>query len=168
MIQIKHRWSGTVLFECEAPDNLDSGLHVRHCLERAMAAKADLRDADLRNADLRNADLRGADLRGANLRDAHLRDADLRNADLRGADLRGKKLVGDRPLLTIGPIGSRSDFVSAYLTNAGLMIRAGCFFNARDQFELKLAEAHGDNKHAQEYRAALVLIDMHAELWGVK
>ena len=143
MIQIKHRWSGTVLFECEAPDNLDSGLHVRHCLERAMAAKADLRDADLRNADLRG-------------------------ADLRGADLRGKKLVGDRPLLTIGPIGSRSDFVSAYLTNAGLMIRAGCFFNARDQFELKLAEAHGDNKHAQEYRAALVLIDMHAELWGVK
>lgn len=91
--------------------------------------------------------------------------SDLRGANLRGANLGGKKLVGDRPFFTIGPIGSRSDYMQAWITDSGLMICAGCFFDTRDQFELQLASTHGDNTHAQEYRAALVLIDRHAELW---
>ena len=203
MIQIKHHCNDAVLFECEAPDNLDSGLHVRHALEEATTAKANLSDANLRGANLSGANLRGANLRGANLRganlsgaylsdaylsganlrdaylsDANLSDANLRGANLRGANLRGanlsganlsrKKLVGDRPFFTIGPIGSRSDFVSAYLTDAGLMIRAGCFFGTRAEFEIKLTSEHGDNEHSQEYRAALMLIDKHAELWTPK
>lgn len=134
---IKHRYTEAVLFEG------DAGVTTRQMLEKATAAKADLR---------------GADLCGA----------DLYDANLRGADLRGKKLVGDRPFLTIGPIGSRSDYLQAFITDAGVMIRAGCFFDTRDQFALAIAETHGMNNHGTEYLAALALIDAHAELWAPK
>ena len=53
-------------------------------------------------------------------------------------------------------------------TDAGVMIRAGCFFDTRDQFELAIAETHGMNNHGTEYLAALALIDAHAELWAPK
>ena len=219
-IQIKTRYTSSVLFECEVPDTLDSGLHMRHALEKATIAKAsliganlagasliganlaganliganligaslidanligaNLRDANLiganlgganlgganlRDANLGGANLGGANLGGANLRDANLRDASLIGANLAGANLAGKKLIGDRPFFTIGPIGSRSDYLQAFLTDAGLMIRTGCFFGAKTEFEEKLSEKHGGNDHAQEYRAALVLIGKHAELW---
>ena len=166
-LQIKHRHTGAVLFECE------SGLTMRQALEKATTEKADLREADLgganlRGADLYGADLGGADLGGANLRDAALRGADLGGANLREADLRGRKLAGDRPVICIGPIGSRNDYLLAFLTDSGVMIRAGCFFDTRAKFEFRLASTHGDNQHAQEYRAAMVLIDKHAELWTPK
>ena len=107
----------------------------------------------------------GADLRGANLRGANLRGAYLRGANLGGAYLGGKKLVGKRPFITIGPIGSRSDYIQAWITDGGLMIRVGCFSDTREKFVAALDVEHGDNEHGQEYRAALVLIDKHAELW---
>ena len=151
-IQIVSRFDGTkVLFECEVTkDQQDSGVAMRHALEKAAGARANLGGADLRGADLGGADLGGADLYGANLR---------------GADLGGKKLAGARPFIQIGPIGSRSDYLQAFVTDRGLMIRAGCFFDTRDRFELRIVETHGDNEHAQEYRAALALIDAHAKLW---
>jgi hypothetical protein len=85
-IQIRSRWnSDTILFECDAPEGLDSGLHMRHALEKATAARADLRGADLRDAYLRGAYLSGADLRGAYLSGADLRDAYLSGAYLSDA-----------------------------------------------------------------------------------
>ena len=98
-IQIRHRYTDVVLFECDAPDVLDSGLHTRHALEKATGARADLRGADLsvanlRGADLRDADLSGADLSVANLSVANLSGADLRGANLSGANLRGADLSG--------------------------------------------------------------------------
>ena len=74
-MQIKHRYTGAVLFE-------DAELTMRDTLEKATAARADLRGADLIGADLI-----GADLSGANLRGADLRGADLSGANLRGANL---------------------------------------------------------------------------------
>ena len=74
-IQIRHLITDAVLFECEAPDDLHSGLHVRHALEKAVEARADLSGANLRGANLRGADLSGADLSGANLSGAELRGA---------------------------------------------------------------------------------------------
>jgi hypothetical protein len=62
--------SSKVLFECELPEGLASGLAMRHALEKAVQQNADLSDADLRGADLRGADLRDAYLRGAYLRGA--------------------------------------------------------------------------------------------------
>ncbi|MBF6931771.1 pentapeptide repeat-containing protein [Acinetobacter baumannii] len=90
--EIKNRFTQEVLFTCDVPEGMESGMIARHALESAIADDADLRDADLRDANLRGADLRGADLRDADLRDANLRGADLRGADLRGADLRGANL----------------------------------------------------------------------------
>ena len=166
-IIIKHRDTGAVLFEGEA------GMTIRQTLEKATFAKADLYGADLRGANLGGANLGGAnlygaDLRGANLYGANLRGADLGGADLYGANLGEKKLAGARPFMQIGPIGSRSDYLQAFITDKGLMIRAGCFFDTRDQFELQLAATHGMNEHGQEYMAALSLIDAHAELWAPK
>ena len=161
-LQIKHRYTGAALFEYE------SGLTMHQALEKATDAKADLGGAYLGGADLRGAYLGGAYLDGADLDGADLGGAYLGGAYLGGAYLRGKKLVGDRPFFSIGPIGSRSDNLLAFITDSGVMIRAGCFFDTRAKFELQLASTHGDNQHAQEYRAALVLIDKHAELWTPK
>ena len=101
-IEIKNKWTGSVLFEYESEDNT-----IKKTVEEAMKRGADLRDAYLGGADLRGADLRGADLGGADLGGADLGDADLGDAylggaylggaylggaDLRGADLRGAYL----------------------------------------------------------------------------
>jgi hypothetical protein len=95
-IEIKHRYTDAVLFECDAPEGLESGLHMRHALEQATAARANLsgaylRGANLRGANLRDANLRDANLSGANLSGAYLRDAYLSGANLSGANLRGAK-----------------------------------------------------------------------------
>jgi uncharacterized protein YjbI with pentapeptide repeats len=102
--QILSRWSGAVLFECELPEGVESGMAMRHALEMATDAHAnlsvanlrgaDLRGADLSDANLSGADLSGADLSGANLSDANLRGADLSVANLRGANLSDANLRG--------------------------------------------------------------------------
>ena len=90
-------------------------------------------------------------------------------ANLAGAYLADKsELQGDRPILQIGPIGSRCAYFVAYLTNNGLRLHAGCFFGTRDEFEKKLQDEHDNNDHAKEYRAALAMIDAHAEIWTPK
>ena len=170
-ITIKHRDTESVLFTHEVTDEQQSsGLAMRTTLEAACKARADLSGADLRGADLSGAYLSGADLSGAYLRGAYLRGADLRgadlsSADLRGADLRGKKLVGDRPVLQIGPIGSRQDYLLSFITDGGVILRAGCFEGSRDEFAAAVEKTHGESAHGDEYRAALVLIDAHAEAW---
>ena len=90
-------------------------------------------------------------------------------ADLIGAYLvDGNKLIGDRPVFVIGPIGSRCDYLTAYLTEKGVRIRAGCFSGDVNTFQAKLEAEHGTNDHAAEYRAALALIEKHAEIWTPK
>jgi uncharacterized protein YjbI with pentapeptide repeats len=122
--------------------------------------------ANLGGANLDGAYLDGANLRGANLGGAYLDGANLRGANLGGANLDGdKKLIGERPVFTVGSIGSRSDFFTAYITDKGLYLRAGCFFGTVAEFVAKLEKTHGANQHAQEYRAALELMQCHARLW---
>ena len=81
-IEIKHRFTSNVLFECDADSLMDA------------VVKAVKGGADLSSANLSDAYLRGADLRGADLSDAYLSGADLSGADLRGADLSGAYLRG--------------------------------------------------------------------------
>ena len=179
--EIKNRNTGAVIYS-------GGGESLREVVIAAVKSGADLSSAYLRSADLRSAYLSSADLRGAYLSSADLRSADLRSADLRGADLSGadlsgaylsgaylssadlsgKKLIGIRPIYQIGPIGSRSDYLVAYLTDAGIMIAAGCFFGTRDEITAAVQATHGDNEHGREYRAALALIDAHAEIWAPK
>jgi hypothetical protein len=87
------------------------------------------------------------------------------DACLTGVHLNGLKLVGSRPLLAISPIGSRPQTLTAWLAGDGVRIQTGCFFGTREQFRAAVARKHGDGVHAQEYLAALALIDKHAELW---
>jgi hypothetical protein len=181
--RIKHRRTGAVLYA-------SGGESLRDAVVTAARSGADLSGADLSGADLSGADLRGADLRGANLSGADLSSAYLRGAYLRGADLRGaylrgeylrgaylrgaylrgakignSTLVGARPILQIGPIGSRSDYLVSYITEVGVMIRAGCFFGTLDEFRAAVSGTHGDTAHGREYAAAIAMIDAHAALW---
>ena len=187
--QIKHRYTGAVLFEGEA------GMTTRAMLEKATTAKADLYEANLRGADLRGANLRGADLYGANLRGADLRGANLYGADLGGAnlyganlgganlygaDLRGAnlggadlgetfgKLIAGRPFFQCGPIGSRSDYLQSFITDKGIVIKAGCFTGFLDAFVAAVEKTHGDSDHGKEYAMAVLMIEAHAAIWGEK
>ena len=68
IIEIKHRWTGAVLWSGEAES-------VRDAVARAVSARANLARADLA----------GANLAGANLADAYLEGANLADANLAGA-----------------------------------------------------------------------------------
>ena len=202
--QIKHRYTGAVLFEGEA------GMTTRAMLEKATTAKADLYGADLYGANLRYTDLRGANLYGANLRYADLRGANLYGANLRGADLGGAnlyaanlrgadlgganlyganlgganlygadlyganlgetfgKLIAGRPFFQCGPIGSRSDYLQSFITDKGIVIKAGCFTGFLDAFVAAVEKTHGDSDHGKEYAMAVLMIEAHAAIWGEK
>jgi len=191
--QIKHLYTGAVLFDCDVPDDIPVEQVTCYALEKANLSWTDLSKANLSGANLSGANLSGADLSGANLSGANLSGADLSGANLFGADLSGANLsganlsranlsganlsgadlsgfllVGDRPIFQIGPIGSRCDYLTGYLTDNGVMIRTGCFFGTMDEFKDKLSETHGTNIHGAEYRAAIELIRVHAELWTPK
>ena len=97
---------------------------------------------------------------------AALEAATKARANLAGANLAGANLIGERPIFQIGPIGSRCAYVVAHLTDQGIRLRAGCFFGTLAEFEEKLEAKHSDNVHAREYRAALQLIQLHAEIWA--
>jgi hypothetical protein len=84
-IEIKHRFSGNILFEGEFGS-------LKIALEVAVRGGADLSYAYLRDADLSDADLNRANLNGANLSDANLNGANLRDANLSGANLNGANL----------------------------------------------------------------------------
>ena len=91
--------SNNVLFECEVPDGLGSGLAMRYALETAVAANrylsgANLSGANLSDVNLSGANLSGANLSGANLRDANLSDVNLSDVNLSGAYLSDAYLSG--------------------------------------------------------------------------
>ena len=161
--------TGAMLYIAEIPDNTPDSLRVRAALEHAVARGADLYGANLRGANLSGAYLSGAYLSGANLSGADLRGAKLSDAYLRGAKLSGVlidanvRLVGQRPVLTIGPIGSRSDWLVAFVTDSGVRLRTGCFFGTVEQFRARLADS--DDVAREEYTAALTLVETHARLW---
>ena len=175
-IEIKCRFSGSVLFSHECDGNtikitVEAATKARAYLAGANLAGANLAGANLAGANLTRAYLdgaylAGANLAGANLARAYLAGADLARANLAGAYLDGgEKLVGERPVFQIGPIGSRCAYFIAFITDKGLRLRAGCFFGGKEEFIEKLQEEHEDNKHAQEYDAAISLIEKHYEIW---
>ncbi len=91
-IEIKNRWTGSIIFEYEKENNTikDTVLEAiksKADLSEANLSKADLSKADLRWANLSEADLSEADLSKANLSKADLSEANLSKADLRWANL---------------------------------------------------------------------------------
>jgi len=206
--EIKHRFSGAVLFSLETASlklcieaavkskisldyarldyaclvgacldgaRLDGASLDYACLDGACLDYASLVGARLDGASLDGASLDGARLDGASLDGARLDYASLVGACLDGASLdgarldgaRGKKLtlIGKRPLLQLGPLGSRADYLQSWLTDAGVYVRAGCFLDTLDAFKAAVIKTHGDGIHAQEYAATIALIETHARLW---
>ena len=161
--EIKSRFDASLLFSLET----DS---MKLCVEAAVKSRANLSGANLSGANLSGANLYGADLYGANLSGAYLSGADLYGANLSGAYLSGadgKKLtlVGKRPCMQLGLLGSRHATLLAFLTDAGVYVRAGCFWDTLDAFKAAVAKEHGDNQHGQEYGLAVQMIELHAKLW---
>ena len=98
-IEIKNRWTCSVLFEDEKENNtikdtIEKAVKAGADLEGAYLAGANLEGAYLAGAYLKGADLAGADLEGAYLEGAYLKGADLAGANLEGADLAGANLEG--------------------------------------------------------------------------
>ena len=87
-VEIKHRYTGAVLFACDVPDE-NSGMAMRHALEKATEA----------GANLAGVNLTGANLTSANLADANLADANLTGVNLADASLTGAK---NTPLIVYG------------------------------------------------------------------
>ena len=131
--------NGSVLYVAEIPDDTPSGLATRAALEAAVKSSAYLARANLAGAYLGGADLGGAD---------------------------GLKLSGRRPVLQIGPIGSRCAFLVSYITNQGVYVRAGCWFGTLADFGARVVSEHGTSDHAVEYAAAIQMIEAHARLWA--
>ena len=98
---------------------------------------------------------------------ANLRGANLYGANLYGADGKKITLVGKRPYLQLGPFGSRCDSLKVFLTDAGVYVCAGCFWNTLDAFKAAVAETHPNGVHAEEYAAAIAQIEVHAKHWLV-
>ena len=139
--QIKHRYTDAVLFECDVPDDVSSELQMRHALEKAVSARANLADANLA----------GAYLEGANLEGAKF------SAD--------KLLIGKRPYMAIGPIGSRCAMVTLWITDKGPMVNAGCFTGTLKEFAAAVTKTHGANDHAKEYEMAILMFESHCSIW---
>ena len=94
--------------------------------------------------------------------------ADLRGANLYGASLGDTygKLQGERPFFQCGPVGSRSDYLQAFITDQGTVIKAGCFTGFLQEFVEAVEQTHGDSKYAKEYQMAVLMVEAHVELWG--
>ena len=111
-IEIKNRWTGSVLFEYEKENNI-----LRDTVEEAIKEGADLEGADLEGANLIEANLEGANLKGANLEGANLKRvnlaanlaiANLERADLEGANLKGAYLKGAYIYLNVNEIDAKN------------------------------------------------------------
>ena len=152
--EIKSRFSAEVIFSCELSAEVAGQsyeLRLGFAVKKALEA---------------GANLTGAYLTGANLTDAYLAGANLTGANLAGANGEKLILVGKRPVLQIGPLGSRSALLGAYLTDHGVYIRTGCFLNTLERFREAVRETHGAmGLYAEEYNAAIVMIESHARLW---
>ena len=63
-------------------------------------------------------------------------------------------------MVLLGPIGSRDKMLSVYqCADGGILVGAGCFLGSRDEFAAAVATTHPTGQYAEEYRAALAMID---------
>jgi len=181
------QWETTASEVLEADDACERNLEGANLygvnLRGANLYDANLYGANLERANLYGANLRGANLYGANLERANLRGANLEGANLRGANLERANLRGANLLNAIGiysayapNLSSRGAALSGgiVLHNGKIELRfwAGCKeeITAAQLLEY-VKETHGDNIHAQQYRAAIKFIqacfkaDMTAGKW---
>ena len=146
-IQIKHRTTDAVLFECELPVeclSMPPYMKLGWVAKRAIADNANLTYAKLTYADLAGANLAGANLTYADLAGAKLARADLAGANLTYADLAGADLAGANLTYAVGIVGAGHDprgyEFFAVKQDDGWKVKAGCRW-----FTFPEAEAHWKN-----------------------
>ena len=116
--KIVSRWdSSKVLFECEVPDDVPSGLAMRHALEKAVASGSNLSGSNLSGSDLRDSNLSCSNLRGSNLSDSNLSGSDLSRSNLSGSNLSCSNLSDSN---LSGSDLSRSDLSGSDLSRSDL------------------------------------------------
>ena len=145
-LQIKNRFTGSVLFEYEKEDNTVKDTVVEAVKTRADLSLANLSGANLSlanlslanltEANLNGADLSGADLRGADLSEANLSGADLSGANLSGADLSGAYLSGNKVKTAIVFTGLYNYIVIPYITEENIKrVKMGCYDRSLEEWE---------------------------------
>ncbi len=68
---------------------------------------------------------------------------------------RNADIVEKHHVLVIGATGSRNDFTTFYRgMGKQIMVKCGCFNGILEEFLDKVKETHGNNHHAEVYRAA--------------
>ena len=79
------------------------------------------------------------------------------------ARIDGNALINsNRDFISIGPIGSRGDFITFHKNVNGIIcVKCGCFSGTMDEFLTAVQETHGDNEFGQEYRIAAELAKAH-------
>ena len=163
-LQIKNRFTGSIIFEYEKENNTIKETVNQFIKEELGKGKssADLSSADLRSANLRSADLRYADLSSANLRSANLSYANLRSANLSSANLRSANLRSadlryadlDKKYISVSCIGS-SKRMTTYCFEDDI-IWCGCFKGNLKEFEDNVNKTHKNNpQHLKEYLGAI-------------
>ena len=61
-------------------------------------------------------------------------------------------------MLIVGPIGSRSDYVTAYNTDKGIYIKTGCYFDTIEKFKEAVHEKHQNTKYSHDYMKAIAFV----------
>ena len=145
-IQIKSRYGGRLLYECEAESMLSA-------LQKAVMAGADLSKANLCGADLSRANLYGANLSKANLSEADLSKADLSGADLSRANLCGKPILD---IVSVSGIGSCRRSTAAVIMEDVVEITCGCFQGSIEAWVEQIERTRANSpKFLAQYRAAV-------------
>ena len=145
-LQIKNRFTGSVLFEYEKEDNTVKDTVVEAVKTRADLSGANLRGADLRGADLTlanltwanltGANLTGANLTGANLSLANLTLANLTEANLSLANLTLANLSGNKVKTAIVFTGLYNYIVIPYITEENIKrVKMGCYDRSLEEWE---------------------------------
>ena len=76
----------------------------------------------------------------------------------------GAEVYSVNHIFSIGPVGSRNEYTTFYRNkNEKIEVRCGCFNGRIEEFLEKVAETHGENKHASVYRAAAEIAKLQIE-----
>ena len=109
-------------------------------------------------------------------------EEDLRGAYLSGAYLRGADLSGANDIISVGPIGSRGDFLFAVWHEKGelhavrnddrtisqekikksdIYIKTGCFWGTIAEFKAAVKKNHANDPYGKDYKAAYTMIETY-------
>ena len=164
--EIRNRWTNEVQVtaEIECDESTSVSVKLGLAVKWAVKAPANLTGANLTGADLTGAYLTGANLTGANLTGAYLTGAYLTGAYLTGAYLAGANLAGVKikRLVTIVQRMHEPYQFTAWDTDQGVRIVAGCRNFSPEEYRAHVAATYPDAPKAEETLAIIAFIEARA------